>query len=224
MKLPAGGRLRASDTITNEAADPDSVAPAGSTLPAGTVPMSTVPDGMADGMATRVGMAAPNDEGPGAGTAAAVASLAGSLVLVAAVAAAGARWTDAGPGSWYDGLSKPSWTPPGGVFAGAWTALYALMAIAAWWVARSGLRRPLVRRALALYAVQLALNLGWTWVFFRLQRPGWALVEILALDAVVLATVAAFWSVRRRAAVLLVPYVGWLAFATALTGAIVSSN
>jgi tryptophan-rich sensory protein len=160
----------------------------------------------------------------GARPAGSLARLAGSLLLVAAVAGAGSRWTDAAPGSWYDGLSKPAWTPPGGVFGAVWTLVYALMAVAAWWVAGYGVLRPVVRRALALHGAQLVLNLGWRWVFFELQRPGWALVELLLLDAAAVATAVAFRSVRGRAGLLLVPYAAWLAFATAVNVAIVVSN
>lgn len=163
-----------------------------------------------------------------------VAGLILSLVAVATVAGLGGSWTDTGPGSWYDGLTKPDWTPPGWVFGVAWTLLYGTMAVAAWLVAGTrpadfpahphrsvALRRTL---ALSVYAVQLALNLGWTWLFFNRRLPGWALLEIVVLVAVTAVTVLAFARVRRLAAVLLVPYLGWLCFAATLNAAIVISN
>lgn len=153
-----------------------------------------------------------------------VVGLVASLVVVAVVAGVGASWTDTARGSWYDRLAKPSWTPPGWVFGFAWTLLYAMMAVAAWSVARRGLRRPVVLTALAIYAVHLVLNLGWTFVFFNQQLPGWALLEIVVLDAVVVVMIGSFWGVRRRAAILLLPYAGWLAFATALNTWIVFNN
>lgn len=140
-----------------------------------------------------------------------------SIVAVAAVALAGRQWTDTGPGSWYDGLSKPGWTPPGPAFGIVWTILYAAMAVAAWLVARHDLARPDVRRALALYATQLVLNLGWTATFFAGQRPGWAIVEILVLFVVIVVLLIAVRPICRTAFYVLVPYAGWVAYATSLT-------
>lgn len=118
-------------------------------------------------------------------------------------------------GEWYAGLAKPAWTPPGWVFAPVWTVLYGMMAAAAWlvWKGRgfSG-----ARLALALFGAQLGLNVAWTWLFFGLQRPGLAAVDIALLWAAILATVLAFWRFRRLAGVLLVPYLAWVTFAAAL--------
>ena len=143
-----------------------------------------------------------------------------SLALVGVVSVVGAGWTDTGSGSWYDQLDKPAWTPPGPVFAVVWSVLYLLMAVAAWLVARQGLDRPDVHRALLAYGVQLAANLGWTATFFLAQRPGWAVVEILALLGAVVVTIALFDRVSTVAATLLVPYLLWIGFATSLTIAI----
>lgn len=139
-----------------------------------------------------------------------------SIALVALVAAIGQRWTDTATGSWYDRLDKPAWTPPGATFGIVWTLLYLAMAVAAWLVARRGLERPDVRRAVVLYVVQLALNLGWTATFFAAERPGWAIVEIVCLFAAIVATIAAFRPIS-RAAWLLVPYLAWVAYAGSLT-------
>jgi benzodiazapine receptor len=147
-----------------------------------------------------------------------------SLVLVALVAFVGRRWTDTDAGSWYDQLDKPDWTPPGPAFGIAWTFLYVSMAVAAWLVSRRGLERPEVRRALVLYVIQLALNLGWTATFFAARRPGWAVLEICALIIAIVATMVAFHPISRAAFWLFVPYLAWVTFATALTIAIVLFN
>jgi tryptophan-rich sensory protein len=143
--------------------------------------------------------------------------LAVSLLAVAAVSLLGRLWTDTGTGSWYDQLDKPPWTPPGALFGIAWTVLYVSMAVAAWRIARLGLERADVRAALAVYSVQLVLNLGWTAVFFGAESPGWAIIEIGALMVAIAATIALFARVDRVAAWLLVPYLAWVAFATTLT-------
>lgn len=125
------------------------------------------------------------------------------------------------PGDWYASLAKPAWTPPTWVFGPAWTILYAMMAVAAWrlW-RRLGARPRESRRALVLFAVQLALNLSWTPVFFGMQRPDLALVVIFVLWVAIAATIVAAWKACKTAAALLVPYLAWVTFATALNAAI----
>jgi len=116
------------------------------------------------------------------------------------------------PGAWYAALNKPAWNPPAWVFGPAWTLLYTLMAIAAWLVWKhDGWRRPL-----KLYFVQLLLNAAWTPIFFGAHQLGWALVEIVLLWIAILLTLLAFHGVSRKAAWLMVPYLGWVTFATFL--------
>lgn len=128
----------------------------------------------------------------------------------------GAQFT---PGTWYAGLAKPAWTPPGWVFAPVWTMLYLLMAVAAWLVTLNGEWRQR-RLPLALFILQLAVNAAWSWLFFGLQRPDWALLNILVLWGLVSVTVVLFLNTRRVAGILLLPYWGWLTLAAALNAAI----
>lgn len=141
-----------------------------------------------------------------------------SLALAFSVAALGGVATarSVGAGSWYERLDRAPWTPPAWVFGPAWTILYALMAVGAWLVAREGLGRDDVQVALALYLLQLLLNLGWSWLFFGWRLPGWALVEIVVLLAAIVATAIAFHGVSTLAAWLLLPYLAWVAFASTL--------
>jgi tryptophan-rich sensory protein len=143
----------------------------------------------------------------------AAVGLVGWLVLCFGAAAVGARFR---PGTWYAGLRKPPWNPPNWLFAPVWTVLYALMAVAAWLV----WRRTGLSWECGLFVLQLALNAAWTWLFFGLKRPALALAEIAVLWLVILATLLAFWSVRPLAGWLLVPYLAWVTFATALTAAL----
>lgn len=135
-----------------------------------------------------------------------------SLGGVAAAATIGGLFTSAGLGAWYDTLAKPSWTPPGNVIGTVWTFLYASMGLAAWLVWRRGEGRPL-RLALTLFGAQLALNVLWSALFFGARSPGAAFAEIVLLWIAVLATLVAFWRISRPAGALLVPYLGWVAFA-----------
>lgn len=148
--------------------------------------------------------------------------LLGWLALTGAAAAAGAV-ASADAGNFYSRLARPDWAPPPWIFAPVWTVLYVLMGIAAWLVWRAcGWRGA--SAALGVYAVQLAANALWTWLFFGWHRGAWAFGEILVLWLLIVAMVALFWRVRRLAAVLLLPYATWVTFASALTYAIWALN
>ncbi len=136
--------------------------------------------------------------------------------------AVASAFTATSVGSWYQTLDKPTWEPPGWAFPVVWTALYIAMGVAAWLVWMSG--REGRGRAVALHGLQLALNAGWTLVFFYLQNPGLALVEIVALWLAILATALAFRRFSPVAAALMAPYLGWVAFAALLNHAIWRAN
>ncbi len=139
-------------------------------------------------------------------------ALAGWLLACFAAAAMGGLFM---PGEWYAALRKPAWNPPAWVFGPVWTALYTMMAVAAWLVWRRG-GFAAQRRALALFLVQLALNAAWTPLFFGLRRPGLAFAEILLFWLALAATLLAFRPVSRGAAWLLAPYLAWVSFAAVL--------
>jgi len=125
--------------------------------------------------------------------------------------------------SFYAQLVRPSWAPPGWLFGPVWSVLYSLMALSAWLVwRRVGL--PAAGRAIFLYGAQLAANALWSWLFFAWHMGAAAFVEVVVLWLLIVATVAAFWRISRIAAVLLVPYLAWVSFASALTFAIWRRN
>jgi benzodiazapine receptor len=144
-----------------------------------------------------------------------VLGLLGWLVLTAAAAALGAVATSQAP-SFYLALDRPAWAPPPGVFGPVWSLLYLLMGVAAWLVWRERFE-PGRGRALALYVVQLLANALWSWLFFRWHHGAAAFGEILVLWGLIALTLHAFWRIRRVAGVLLLPYLAWVSFATALT-------
>jgi len=122
-----------------------------------------------------------------------------------------------GPGAWYAALEKPALTPPGWVFPIAWTALYLAMGVALFLFLDGTARRDGARRwGTGLFAAQLVLNGAWSWLFFGLERPDLALVDIVALWALIAATMVAFARRRGAAAALLAPYLAWVSFATYL--------
>jgi benzodiazapine receptor len=118
-------------------------------------------------------------------------------------------------GSFYTDLVRPDWAPPPEVFGPVWTVLYALMAVAAWLVWRQGGFRA-ARTALTLFLVQLVVNALWSWLFFAWQMGGAAFADIVLLWLLIVATLVAFARVRLLAAALLVPYLLWVSFASAL--------
>ena len=115
---------------------------------------------------------------------------------------------------YYARLEKPGWAPPPWLFGPVWTALYALIGVAAWLVHRRG--GPGTKPALGLWGAQLALNAAWTPIFFGLRAPGAALVEIAVLWVAIVATLIAFLARRTAAGALLLPYLAWVTFAAGL--------
>jgi benzodiazapine receptor len=125
--------------------------------------------------------------------------------------------------AWYMALAKPAITPPGWLFPVAWSLLYVLtgLALAIVLAAHGAPRRWL---AVALFVLQFALNLAWTPLFFGAHRVGAAFVLILAIFAAATAATVVFAQVRRTAALLMLPYLAWLAFAGVLNWQIGALN
>lgn len=151
-----------------------------------------------------------------------ILGLAGWLIVTFAASAVGARASIEAK-AFYGQLVQPTWAPPPWVFGPVWTALYAMMAIAAWLVWRSGGLRT-NRIALALFIVQLALNALWSWLFFAWNLGVLAFAEIVLLWVFIVATLISFWRVRPLAGILLLPYLLWVSFATALNYALWQLN
>lgn len=123
--------------------------------------------------------------------------------------------------AWYEGLRKPSWQPPGWLFAPVWTSIGALTAWAAVLGWEATANRPLLA---GLFAVNGVLNVLWSVLFFQLRRPDWALAEVVPLWLSVLALIVALAPASSFAAWLLVPYLVWVAFAAFLNLVIVRLN
>lgn len=134
------------------------------------------------------------------------------LVACFAVAGLGSFATNPEIPTWYAKLKKPAWTPPNWLFGPVWTTLYAAMAVAAWLV----WKREGWQAALTLFAIQLVLNLAWSFIFFRFHNPGWAFAEIVLLWIAIAATAISFAPVSKVSAALLVPYLVWVTYAAAL--------
>ena len=145
-----------------------------------------------------------------------VLGLVGFVVMCFGVSVLGGRAVAPALAIWYPGLVKPSWTPPSWVFGPVWTLLYPLVAVAGWLAWREGRSRV----GTLLFLLQLSLNAAWPWIFFGERRIDLALLCVALLWLAILGTIRAFWRVSRGAAVLLLPYFGWVGFAAALNAAI----
>jgi benzodiazapine receptor len=150
-------------------------------------------------------------------------SLVAFLAVCLFVQLAGGILTSMSVDSWYPTLEKPKWNPPGWVFGPVWTVLYLSIAFAGWliWQQRS-LRS--VRPALVLFGIQLSLNLLWSGLFFGMRNPMLAFFEIILLWVAILLTTIAFWRLRPKAGMLLLPYLAWVGFAALLNFSIWRMN
>ena len=143
-----------------------------------------------------------------------------SLVICFAVAGLGSLATTPNIPTWYATLNKPSWNPPNWLFGPVWTALYAMMAVAVWLV----WKKVGWNTAVTIFAIQLALNLAWSFIFFGFHQPGLAFLEIVLLWLAIAATVLMFFQVSEVSASLMIPYLLWLSFAAALNFTICRLN
>ena len=148
-----------------------------------------------------------------------IAVLAAFVAVCFVVAAIGGYATSTSLATWYGGLSKPAFNPPDAVFGPVWTLLYLAIAVAGWRLWRSG-GFDVDKRLLAAYAAQLALNLLWSLIFFGARRPGAALLDVTLLFACIAVTIVLARRFDPLAAWLLVPYAGWVGFASVLNAAV----
>ncbi len=140
----------------------------------------------------------------------------------ALVAFLGATITDLGP--WYQGLLKPGWTPPDGLFPIVWTMVYALITVAGITAWRAAPTARDAQSVISVFALNAFLNITWSLLFFRFQRPDWALVEVAFLLLSILGIMVYCWRFSPKASLLLAPYLAWVSLAAALNWAIVDLN
>jgi tryptophan-rich sensory protein len=145
-----------------------------------------------------------------------------AFVAAQAAGAIGAITTDLGP--WYKALNKPWWQPPDWLFGPAWTTIFTLAALSAAYAWRSVDTKQAREGIVVLFLSNAFFNFLWSFLFFRLKRPDWALIEVGALWASVLIPILVVSRYSKRAAWLLVPYISWVTFAGILNYNIVQLN
>jgi tryptophan-rich sensory protein len=154
-----------------------------------------------------------------------VAAAAGFVLWLAVcfvVAAVGAS-ASLQAGAFYAELVRPAWAPPAALFGPVWTLLYAMMGVSAWliWQCRE---HRLAHVALAVFVVQLVLNALWSWLFFGWRLGALSFLDIVVLWVLIAVTIVLFYRIRPLAGFLLVPYLAWVSFASALNFAIWQLN
>ncbi|MFH1399750.1 MAG: TspO/MBR family protein [Candidatus Woesearchaeota archaeon] len=139
-----------------------------------------------------------------------------AILICQAAGFVGSIFTTASIPTWYAALQKPWFNPPNWLFFPVWTTLYLLMGIALYLILKKGTNTENVPEALFLFFVQLILNTLWSIIFFGFKAPSAAFLEIIALWIFILLTIVRFYSLEKKAAYLLVPYLLWVSFATVL--------
>ncbi len=128
----------------------------------------------------------------------------------------GSIFTSSSIDTWYATLEKPTFNPPSWLFAPVWTALYFFMGISLFLILRQDLIKGKIKLAISIFGLQLILNALWSFLFFGLQNPFLAFMEIIILWIAILITILTFYKIKKVASILLVPYILWVTFATIL--------
>ena len=145
-----------------------------------------------------------------------------SIGICLAVGAIAGVFTSQSIPTWYASLAKPGFNPPNWLFGPVWTLLYILMGVSLYLVWQQA--RSMASLAIIVFIAQLALNFAWSFIFFKLQSPVGALVDIISLWLFIVVAIILFYPLSKTASWLLVPYLAWVSFATALNAAIVRLN
>lgn len=140
-----------------------------------------------------------------------------NIAIPLAIGALGAFFTASSVKTWYVALAKPSFNPPNQIFAPVWTSLYIIMGISAYLVWQKRKQILNFPRTIAIYLIQLILNLMWSFIFFYAHQIGVALFEIIALLIAVIINALMFYKIDKTAGLLFIPYILWVSFATVLT-------
>ncbi|RYD81004.1 MAG: tryptophan-rich sensory protein [Sphingobacteriales bacterium] len=140
-----------------------------------------------------------------------------NIAITLSIGALGGWATAKSVQTWYPTLNKPSFNPPNWLFAPVWTSLYILIGIAAYlvWIRRDTIAH--LPRTIAIYFIQLILNLVWSFIFFYLHEIGFALFEILILLIVIIFNAIIFYKINKWAGLIFIPYILWVSFASFLT-------
>ncbi len=146
-----------------------------------------------------------------------------SMGITLMIGMIGGLFTSSSVGTWYVEINKPEWNPPNWIFGPVWTTLYILMGIAIFLIWKKRAQYS-IALAMSFYVIQLLLNLLWSLLFFGLQNPQLAFFEVLILLSAIVITTVKFWKISKAAAILMIPYILWVSFASLLNFSIWQLN
>lgn len=147
-----------------------------------------------------------------------------SILVCQGAGIVGSIFTSPAISTWYITLQKPSFNPPNWIFAPVWTLLFLLMGISLYLIWSKGLEDKKIKTAVFVFGIQLVLNIFWSFLFFGLQSPLYAFIEIVILWLAILLTIISFHKISKIAAYLLLPYILWVSFAAVLNFSILILN
>ncbi|MFC2143906.1 TspO/MBR family protein [Candidatus Aenigmatarchaeota archaeon] len=139
-----------------------------------------------------------------------------SIIICQVIGGIGSIFTAPSISTWYTTLAKPWFTPPNWVFAPVWITLFLLMGISLYLIWEKGLKEKRIKTAISIFGIQLALNAIWSIIFFGLQSPFYAFIEIIILWIAILATIISFYKISKPAGLILLPYIIWVTIASSL--------
>jgi tryptophan-rich sensory protein len=138
------------------------------------------------------------------------------------VAGIGGALTDLGP--WYQALKQPEWKPPDAAFGTIWTTIFSLCALSGWGAWQLAQSQAQKIRIAVLFAINGALNVFWSWLYFHLHRPDWALTELYFLWASIAVLIIGLWRISKMSSLMLLPYLAWVTAAGFLNLATIELN
>lgn len=147
-----------------------------------------------------------------------------SVIIPFLAAGLGSIFTSRTVNTWYTTLQRPSFSPPNWIFGPVWTLLYFLMGVALYLIWIKGINTKKAKIAITFFGIQLGLNAVWSILFFGLNQPLWAFIELIFLWFAILGTIITFYRIDKKAAYLLIPYILWVSFAAILNFSIVLLN
>jgi tryptophan-rich sensory protein len=147
-----------------------------------------------------------------------------SIIICLGVGSLSGYLTGSEMNTWFRTIQKPDWNPPGFLFGPVWTLLYLMMGIALWIVWKSEVTKLKKNIAILFFSIQLIFNFLWSIIFFKYHSPFYALLDIILLWLTIIITMFLFRPISKRAFYLLIPYICWVTFATALNYAIWQLN
>jgi len=147
-----------------------------------------------------------------------------SVLVCQGAGIVGSLFTTSAISTWYVTIQKPSFNPPNWIFAPVWTLLFLLMGISLYLVWSKGLKDKKIKTALFIFGIQLVLNIFWSFLFFGLQSPLYAFIEIIIFWLAISLTIISSYKISKLAAYLLLPYILWVSFASVLNFSILILN